>query len=277
LAEFSFEMNKNMKEMYKQIYKVIYIANINQLIDETRYVNVLQSLSMNGFKTYHIDNFDKLSLHMQNIGLTDSFNISLLIHLRDMNYKKLSEFALNFRDIGNIFSHKKNKMIDRIRLISNVLKDKLFVIKSFKKIETYDLFKQCNCESFNLCDEVDIIDTSVKLMNKKRIENEWLHYTREDIINRLHLLAQKHYNIDQLKYMNVEIKSINELNVMTHDILELYYKNVTHQIEKSLKSWLTICKMYIDIEVNYVECCQCMMKGYPTILRLKHFSIDIKN
>ena len=64
------------------------------MIDETRYIDTLQKLSMEGFKTYHIDNFDKLSLHFQSIGLNDSFNISILMHLRDTNYKKMSDVAL---------------------------------------------------------------------------------------------------------------------------------------------------------------------------------------
>ena len=61
-------MSKSRKDLYKQIYKVTYIANINKMINETRYIAILQKLNMEGFKTYHIDDFDKLTLHLQSIG-----------------------------------------------------------------------------------------------------------------------------------------------------------------------------------------------------------------
>jgi hypothetical protein len=128
-------MGKSRKDLYKQIYKVTYIANINKMINETRYIDILQKISMEGFKTYHIDDFDKLTLHLQSIGLKDSFNISILMHLRDTNYKKMSEIAVLFTDIGDVFAIKKKKMVDRMHNIRKILKRKLDMIKSFKKIE----------------------------------------------------------------------------------------------------------------------------------------------
>ncbi len=261
---------KSKKDMYKQIYKVTYVANIHGMIDESKYINVLQKLSMSGFKTYHISDFEKLTMHMENIGLYDSFNISLLLHLRDTNYKKMSEIAIRFEDIGKIFSVKKIMIVDRIHKIRNVIKNKLDVQKSFKRIDTLNNFNlNLKMDGDNICKN--------KYLSTTKIEDEWQYHTRNDIMNRLHLLCQKYYTLEQLKFMNVELKYVSEINTYSHKQLETFYMNVMKNIENSFKDWMTICKMYIDIEVNYSECCNNMITGTGTNLNLKHFNIDIKN
>lgn len=339
-------MSKSRKDLYKQIYKVTYIANINKMINETRYIDILQKLSMEGFKTYHIDDFDKLTLHLQSIGLDDSFNISILMHLRDTNYKKMSEVAVLFNDIGEIFAMKKKKMVDRMHNIRKILKRKLDMIRSFKKIEKINSFSvldgmdrggdeknnimnslMSRNEIDDLCDtdrstsyddsashdsykkisdnllasdseiyrqlqsrreQTNILsykqnkmDTSIdprkRKMSRQKIEFEWRYHTKSDIIDRLHLLAETHFTLNQLRYMNIELKYVSDIEKMAHIDLERYYLDVVNKIDRSLKEWMTICRMYIDIEVNYVECCENMINGTRTYLDLKHFSIDIRN
>lgn len=276
-------MSKNRKELYKQIYRIIYVANINRLIDETLYINMLQKLSMEGFKTYHINDFDKLTLHLQSIGLIDSFNVSILIYLRDMNYKRMSDIAILFADIGKIFSVKKKRMVDRMNKIRKLLKDKLEVIKSFKKFERITIFSNFidNIDNVRFVDNM-INDNSFsqnkkKRMPVKRIKNEWIYYTCTDLIDRLHFIAQNHFTLNQLKYMEVELKHIREIKAMNHTNLEKYYIYVIDTIEKNLREWMMVCRMYIDIEINYVECCDNLLNGVETRLNLKHFSINIRN
>lgn len=244
-------MNREKKELYIQIYKIAYIANINNFIEDTKYINVLQQLSINGFKTYFIDNFNKLVIHMHNIGLIDSFNVSMLIYLRDINYKQLSEIAILFGDIGRIFSCKKRKMVYRVNIIRKIIKCKIFVIKSFKKIEKLG----------------DAMTNNIKL---------WYYNSRIDILDRLHLLVNKYYSIEQLRYMGVEIKHITEINNMNYINIESYYSSVVKKIHSVLKGWLLICRLYIDIEINYYECCENIIKGNTTTLHLKHFNVNIK-
>jgi hypothetical protein len=313
---------KSRKEMYKEIYKVTYVANISKMIDETRYIDVLQKLCMNGFKTYHIRDFDKLTVYLQNIGLTDSFNMSVLIHLRDTNYKRLSEIAVFFEDIGAIFSNKKISMVSRVSAIRKILREKLTITRSFKKIEKLSNFLRCNRMNtignldfdikINNIDEllrenntgndttntdntfrVDYIDRankrspfekmntkcfySKKRMTKSRIESEWRFHTRNDILNRLHLLAQTHFTLNQLTFMGVELKHILEIESMSHNALESYYITTINTVLDSLKDWMMLCRMYIDIEVNYIECCDNVINGMTTKLNLKHFKVDIRN
>src|SRR5205814_2164908 len=72
----------------------------------------------------------------------DYYDISILIHLRDTNYKKMYDIAILFPDIGEIFSMKRKCMVDRINKIRKILKKKLDLMKSFKKIDRLSFFSQ---------------------------------------------------------------------------------------------------------------------------------------
>jgi hypothetical protein len=270
-------INKSKKETYKDIYNVFYIATIKKMITEKIYIDALQKLNTIGFKTYHIDNFEKLSLHLQSIGLEDSFNISILMYLRDTNYKKMSEVAILFSDIGEIFATKKKKMVDRMLHIRNILKQKLDIIKVFRKIEKANSFSVLNDSGLQMLSINSITKGFSKMkMTKDMIEAEFKYYVKMDIIDRLHLLVDNHYSLNQLQYMGVELKYASDIHNMTHDDLEDYYIDVLNKIDKSLKMWMIICRMYIDIEVNYIECCENISHGIASKLDLKHFTINIR-
>jgi len=80
-----------------------------------------------------------------------------------------------------------------------------------------------------------------------------------------------------MKLMHVELKYVSEINQMSHKLLEEYYFDVIKNIESSLKEWLMICKMYVDIEINYIECCDNISNGKKTSLNLKNYNIDVHN
>lgn len=260
-------MSRNKKEAYKNIYTCACIANINKEISEDRYIVILQKLSAKGFKTYHINDFTSFIEKLRTVGLYDSFNISLLMHMRDLAYKKISEISLIFDVIGEIFSFKKKTMIERIKNISDLLKIKLELIHAFKLID-------------NISSKLDLMsDSKCNFINKSSIleknqQNRFESHTRYEIINRLHLLAQKHYTLPQLKYMNVKLIHISEIENMTNDLLQNYYTHVTNEIESNIKDWIMLCKNYIDIEINYIEYCEKMIKGEPTHLYVKDNIMD---
>lgn len=274
-------MNINKKEAYKNIYKIAYIANVNNVIDEHRYVNILQRLSTNGFKIYHIENFKELIQYLHKIGLHESFNISMLICMRDKIYKKIADVAIVFNEIHKIFANKKYKMLNRINKIQQLLKNKCKMIKSFKHIDLNMsinhnnandiLFKVLSSESTDNAVSTIIyddskycsLDTDVKT---QKIINE--QYVREDIMIRLHLLAQTHFTIDQLKYMNVELRYVSEINDMKFNELCDYYTRVIGHIQTSIKVLQDMCREYVKIEINYIECCENMIKCKPSILTI---------
>ena len=260
------------KDLYKQIFKITYLSMINGLIPENRYIDILQKLTMKGFKTYHINDFDKLSIYMFNMGIINSFNISILIHFRDINYKTLSEISKHFDDIRSIFSIKKKKMVKRIEEIRNIIREKLDVIKSFRKNERYNSIEHILQTDYNLSNRSD---KKTRYLSNETIKKEWDYYTRVDIMNRLHLLVNNYYKLNELEYMNIELKLLSELNGYSCEQLESYYINVIRLIETHLREWLLVCKMYIDIEINYLECCKDIISNKSTILSLKNFSINI--
>lgn len=242
-------MKINKKSFYILLYKVIYIAIINNLISENKYIDILQRMNMNGFKTYHINSFDKLSVQMCEYGLNNSFNISILLYLRDRSYKYLSEIAHKNPDIGTILFAKNKNIIDRIGLIIKLIRRKIKILKAFKKIDKYDT-----------------INLYLNIENPSSIKNQWKNIMRKDILDRLYLLGYKHYSITQLHYMDVDIQLVSALNEYPYEKLEIYYLDTINKIDKSLRGWLMECEKYIDVENNYVKTCQCIMSSGNNVL-----------
>ena len=224
---------KNKKDTFRQIFTVTYIANVNKLINESKYIEVLQNLSLGGFKTYHVNDFEKLVMYMQTIGLDDSFNISLLLHLRDTNYKKMTDIALVFDKIGEILSVKKHTMVDRMHQIRSLIKEKLDFIKAYKRIDTIKSFS--NFIKVGTIPCINSKTENYQKLSKTLIESQWESHTKQDIIERLHLLCQNHFTIEQMKQMHVELKYASEINIMSHKQLEQYYFDVIKNIHVPIK------------------------------------------
>jgi len=260
------------KDLYKQIFKVTYLSMITGLISENRYIDILQKLTINGFKTYHINNFDKLIIYMYNMGILNSFNISILIHFRDTSYKSLSDISKNVDDIRIIFAKKKKKMVSRIEEIRNILRNKIDIIKSFRRKDRYNSIDIILNTDYNVSNRTD---KTKRYLSNKKIKTEWDYYTNLDIMNRLNILVNKYYKLNELEYMNVKLKLVSELNTYSCEQLEIYYNNVIKTIEVNLREWITICKMYIDIEISYLECCKNIIDNKNTTIALKNFSINI--
>ena len=255
------------KDLYIQIFKITYISMIIGLISEKRYIYILQKLTMRGFKTYHVTHFDKLSIYMYNMGIINAFNVSVLIHYRDISYKRLSSVSKKINDIRNIFSKKKKKMVKRIEEIHTLLKKKLDILRSFRKNDRYNSINRVLQTDYNLSNH---LDKQKRYLSNDIITKEWKYYTRCDIMDRLHLLINKYYKLNELEYMNVDLKLLSELNSYSCEQLEEYYINVIKKIETQLKDWTHVCKMYIDIEINYLECCKNIISDTTT-----HLSINI--
>ena len=272
---------KSKKEEYKKLYINAYNDNITGSISEVEYVYRLQTLNMKGFKTYHIDNFMLLTDKLHDNGLYDSFNISMLMHMRDLVYNKIADIALIFPDIGNIFAIKKHKMINRINNIQKLLKNKLKCIDAFKRIDNVIFTNSVKFNDFNEFDDIDDIDDIDELddydiesrvlndnINYKNQESDLAFYIKKDIIERLHLLVQIHYTIEQLKFMNIKLKLASEIMNMSHEKLRNYYVYVVSTIECIIIRWINTCNEYINVEINYVECCDNMINELPTELTI---------
>ena len=247
---------KKKREIYKRIFLVSYIAIIRGEIDEKKYIRILEKLNQVDFKTYNINNFSKMLDYLHLCGFNNAYNISMLLNIRDIHYKKISDIALKFEDIGNIFSYKKKDITYRITKIRKKLISKLKIIEAFEKLDTYDTENNPNNET---------------ILTKDVIYNEWIYYTRREIINRLHILISQYFTLEQLEYMNVELKHIIEIENMKITDLEKYYYNVIECIKSVYKNWISICELYIDIEINYLENIENMEHGLTTMLNSYKF------
>lgn len=250
----------NKKKLFKDIYQAIYVANIKGLIDENRYIRVLQSISENGFKTYHINNFDRLAVHLKKLNLNRSYIISILLYLRDENYRKIVEISRYFKEARTILSMKNKKMVERIHIISKFLREKLITAKCFIKPEKMESIYQGKMPGTRLSDN--------------KIKEEWFHYNRQDIINRLHNLVDR-FSLDQLKFIGVDLIRSDILTRTNNIDLQDYYDRTIRRLIATIKSWKRTCLLYVDVDLGYLETCYEINAGREPRLKLKSFKIDI--
>jgi hypothetical protein len=251
---------KSKKQIFTELYQAIYVANIKGLVDENRYIKVLQSISENGFKTYHIDNFDKLTIHLKKLKLNKSYTISILLYLRDSNYRKIIEASNYFKDVRKILSTKnKKKMVEKIIIVNKILNHKLIVAKAFVKNEKVESIYYGGIQNTKLDDTI--------------IKNEWFHYNRQDIINRLHNLIEI-FTLDQLKYIGIELIRSDVLNNTNTVDLQAYYNRTILKIISTLKNWKKICRLYIDVDFGYLKACKQINLNRNVSLNMKMFTIN---
>jgi len=248
------------KKLFKDIYQAIYVANIKGLIDENRYIRVLQSISENGFKTYHIDNFDRLTIHLRKLKLHKSYTISILLYLRDENYRKIVQISRHFSEVRDILMMNNKKMVEKVHIISKFLREKLITAKSFIKQERMESIYQGAMPGAKL--------------NSSKIREEWFYYNRHDIIQRLHDLIER-FTLDQLKYIGIDFIRSDILKRTNNVDLQDYYDRTIRRIIAVIKSWKRTCLLYVDVDLGYLESCYRINSGKDPILRLKSFQIDI--
>ena len=248
------------KKLFKDIFQAIYVANIKGMVDENRYIRVLQSISENGFKTYHIDDFDRLTIHLKEMNKHRSFVISILLYLRDENYRKIVELSQYFKDIRSILMTKNKKMVERIHTISKFLRDKMDIARCFLKEERMESIFFGKIPGAPLSDE--------------KIREEWFHHNRQDIITRLHNLVDQ-FSLDQLEFIGVDLIRSDILAKTNNADLQNYYNRTIDRIITTIKSWKRTCLMYVDVDLNYLETCLDINAGREPKLKLKSFQINI--
>lgn len=306
-------MGKNKKHTYINVYKKIYDAHINGGIKEHIYIASLQKLTMAGMKTYHIDKYYEMISFFYDKQLFDSFNISMLLYIRDLIHRYFASISLFFADIRDIFIRKDKNAKQKINDIQELLNLRKTILKSFRKYEPplipnkninhynypkspIDGFLSSPSENLNktYINKIYINKTYInKTFNNKILSNtqqnitkpnitkpnitsekiyeHWERATKGDFIERLHLLAYKHYTIEELKFMEVTLKYASEINEMSYDRLQNYYDNTINTIDNKLSQWLHLCTIYLLIDANYVDCCDNINLNKPTYL---HFDVN---
>lgn len=250
LFKSSIFMRISKKDSYKKKFTQLYNSVIYKYISEKDYIKELQELNSKGFKTYHINTIIDMLTNMQKNELLHAYKITHIIHTRDLLYKDISSFALEFDDIGNIFSSKKTNIIERMHLITDILATKQLCINAFKKIESPSPSQSPSQSQSPLSSSVLVnSDSSYSRDNN----NALCKSIKSDIINRLHQLLQKHYSLRQLKFMNIQLKLSTDIDNMSCMDLFLYYTYVIEKISNELMRWKYLCSQYIATERNYIN------------------------
>jgi hypothetical protein len=178
-------------------------------------------------------------------------------------------------------------MIDRVDDIRDIMKKQVFIMNAFKKLDvtppSYECIKNVSDGNYNIntiCrneNTIDGIDEAIMappviltrtLQEFEKIINSWEYYVRLDIMNRLYLIAYTHFTLDQLKFLDVDLKKVSDLENMNLTTLIAYYVKAVKQIRMKIKRLIILCKMYIDIEIDYAKCCSDMANNLPTHLTL---------
>lgn len=219
----------SQKQLFIQIYKILFLSTLKKSTSQHDYINILQNLCVNGFKTYHIDNFNKVLLVLQQNELLYAHKISSIIHKRDTNHKIIIEFLKYFRKINKLCVKGKLSIIEKVEFISKLCIEKEKIVKAFINI-----------------------DGVIPRLNNS-VNRNFAYYQKCDIIQRLHDLL-KYFTLSQLIYMNIEIKLRSEIEDMNNGELVNYYKLIIRSILDKLSIVKEACRSYIDNEINYVEC-----------------------
>ena len=151
---------------------------------------------------------------------------------REENFRKIL-ILKNILFVKKIIDIDKIKMKTKIMTLINKSENLLKVTKSFMKFD------------FNFL--TDICE-SIQRTNKY------------EIINRLKLLLN-YFNINDLTFMNVEIRKISEINNMNFNDLFIYYTDVFDSIENSLNLIIELCNYHNSIESKYVKYCHILNKN----------------
>lgn len=270
-------MGENIK-LFKNIFEAVYVLNIERYIDENRYIKVLQTLSDNGFKTYHIKDFDRLAVYLKEIHLSKSYAVSILLYLRDENYRKIIDIAKNFGDVKRAINNKKHPnitIVERVHNASKILRKKLEIARAFVKPERVEAIYN-NMPGGVSTNRGDTGELTTKFkLDRELVIDEWFYQNRTDIINRLHDLI-RHFTIDQLLYMNVEIIAYSTIQKMETITLQEYYNRTIKQVINSLKAWKRICLLYVDVYLGYLEMCFDISNNRDPVLKLQSFQIIVE-
>lgn len=232
---------QNKKSIYKNIYLFIFNSLINNIIGENKYIYNLQRLSDRGFKFYHFDNPEAMFDMLIKNEFYDAFYISFFIFVRDKCFKDIINIHKNMNFQCN------EKPNEKIKYVSKKLAELKIIIKSFTKTDW-----QKNDKKNKTCNLKTIYDDS----HDERLNNHFEDNIRADILERLHLLAYKHFTIKQLTYIDIELKYINELFDMDISKLKKYYHRIVSQIDKQLIKWHNICENYELNQNEYEKYCE---------------------
>lgn len=224
--------NKNIT-----VYKIIYLGLIYKVITEKEYLIYLIRLYANGFKTYHLNNFNLLALNMRD-RYTNACNVSLLLHQHNILHKNIFKIKQFFPDIIC------EKDIDLKRFVRQ-LKEKKKIIRSFSK--------------FEVLNPINLSPISIASFEASQID---------ELVNRLHHFVHV-FGITRLKKMGVRLIPASDVFQMNHQTLRLYYNDCMESVFQCIVKYIGFCKTLQSVII-------CLEKIVKTIRPISLYDMDQK-
>lgn len=224
-----------------KIFYVIFLLNISGKISESNYIHVLHQLNHLGFEPTHISDVENMIFYLENKEFRQSYIMTMLLYLKNDIFESIKDLENNYTELCNVLvaDEDNSKKIDRIISIKSFIKNKQMIIKSFSKL----------CPPPK--DEVPINNMKPK-MSKESIRECFNIELKTELINRLFLI-RKHFDLDILKYMEVELKTYKEVTEMNILNLTEYYMSCVNEIKNKLTHWICLCDAYLDAELSYLK------------------------
>jgi hypothetical protein len=217
------------------------------MINEKQFLQLIHKLQENGYKSYHVNNNNKLIYYLYQKKYIDTYNYLILIYLRDINLKKLTDISQNIYYVKRIMDTK-NKYSQKIKLLHKKTKEKRKLIELFKKID------------FN---DSTINDSNILIYHNYLIE-------------RL-ITLRNHFTLEELTYMKISLITISEAKNLTYNEMKNFYQDVFEQIDYVLRELDEFCLRYIDVNKTYMKICNDLnkTKNKKSIrnIKLKYYNI----
>ena len=223
-----------------KLFYVIFLLNISNKISESNYVHVLHQLNHLGFEPTHISDVENMIFYLENKGFKQSYVMTMLLYLKNDIFDSIKDLENNYDKLcENINCDDSNKKIDRIISIKEFLKNRVMIIKAFSKL----------CPPPK--DEI-VMKNMKPILSKATIRLCFNTELKEELINRLFQI-RNHFDLDILKYMDVELKMYKEVKDMDVLMLTKYYMSCISTIKSKLTHWVCLCDAYLDAELSYLK------------------------
>lgn len=209
--------------MNNDLFFIIICLLISKKINENNFVYLLKIFIENKlFNILDIIELDNIFLCLDKYNFNNSYNFLLSLYL-------ISDIETNFYTILDNYKQLKIEFENNnknIKCINKFLSNKLLIINSFLKIDSYII------------------------PNNSKISLMYSSNYKEELINRL-FYFRNHFDIDIIKFIGIELIEYKNILKLEINVLVEHYKNLVYSFDKKFKKWITLFEVYERTLNNY--------------------------
>jgi hypothetical protein len=280
------EYIREMQELCEKGFKTYHIENFHTYVNKFITKNLINAynisilINLRDIKYKYFVDVSNAFARCKKIMYTNGKNMIVRINSIQKFCKKMLRMIRSFKKLDTQFVEPIYNNIDMIKYCYHDMNSDNKTI-DINSDDSEDSYNSDDYDSISLkreymkllSDEPDLlelntIDSSecnispiiIKIHKDEKSQynarDTWGYNFRRDILDRLHLLVRTHYTIDQLVFMGVKLKYLSELQSINVDDLRCYYIDTVAIIHIFFSKLLKTCLEYINIEMNYINCCK---------------------